>query len=70
METRKIFAAIILVLVVSANAFSQNIGVAINSDGAAPNNCAILDVSSTSKAFLPPRMTNAQRSPSPRQPPD
>jgi uncharacterized protein (TIGR02145 family) len=61
METRKIFAAIILVLVVSANAFSQNIGVAINSDGAAPNNCAILDVSSTSKAFLPPRMTNAQK---------
>ena len=61
METRKILAAIILVLVVSANAFSQNIGVAINSDGAAPNNCAILDVSSTTKAFLPPRMTNAQK---------
>lgn len=39
--------------------FSQNIG--INSTGAAPNNSAMLDVSSTNKGFLMPRMSAAQR---------
>ena len=61
MKTRKILAVILVVLALSANAFSQNIGVAINSDGAAPNNSSILDVSSATKGFLPPRMTNAQK---------
>jgi hypothetical protein len=35
--------------------------VAINNDGSLPDNSAILDVSSTSKGFLLPRMTQAQR---------
>jgi Beta-propeller repeat len=34
--------------------------VAINTDGSAPNPNAILDLKSTNKAFLPPRMTNGQ----------
>jgi hypothetical protein len=61
METRKILAVILVVLALYTNAFSQNIGVAINSDGAAPNNSSILDVSSTTKGFAPPRMTHAQK---------
>jgi hypothetical protein len=37
----------------------QSVG--INNDGSSPNSSAMLDVSSTSKGFLPPRMTQAQR---------
>jgi len=48
---------------------SQAQSVGINSDGSSPNGSAMLDVSSTTKGFLPPRMTKAQRnaisSPSP-----
>lgn len=39
--------------------FAQNIG--INSSGAAPDKSAMLDVSSTEKGILVPRMTSAQR---------
>ncbi len=35
--------------------------VAINSDGSTPNSSAMLDVSSTTKGLLTPRMTSAQR---------
>jgi len=35
--------------------------VSINSDGSSPVNSAMLDVKSTSKGFLPPRMTTIQR---------
>ncbi|MEI6749977.1 MAG: hypothetical protein WCM93_12525, partial [Bacteroidota bacterium] len=35
--------------------------VAINTDGSLPDNSAMLDVKSSSKGFLPPRMTTAQR---------
>jgi len=35
--------------------------VAINTDGSSANSTALLDVKSTSKGFLPPRMTKAQR---------
>ena len=41
------------------SSFAQN--VAINADGSLPNSSAILDVSSTTKGFLPPRMTLSQR---------
>jgi hypothetical protein len=41
------------------SAFAQ--GVAINSDGSAAHISAQLDVQSTTKGFLPPRMTSAQR---------
>ena len=34
---------------------------AVNTDGSAPDNSAMLDVKSTSKGFLAPRMTSAQR---------
>ena len=36
-------------------------GVAINSNGAAPDSSAILDLSSSNKGFLPPRMDSIQR---------
>lgn len=39
--------------------FSQN--VAINADGSSPASSAMLDVSSSSKGFLTPRLTSAQR---------
>jgi|GEM_PF-5302986 len=47
------------VLFVAAKGFSQN--VAINADGSAPDNSAILDVQSATKGMLTPRMTEAQR---------
>ena len=45
--------------VFSSNAQNQN--VAINNDGAAPDAKAILDIKSTDKGILIPRMTSAQR---------
>ena len=39
--------------------FAQNVG--INATGSLPDNSAMLDVSSTTKGLLPPRMTMAQR---------
>ena len=35
--------------------------VAINTDGTSPDNSAMLDVKSTAKGFLPPRMTHLER---------
>jgi hypothetical protein len=35
--------------------------VAVNTDGTAPDNSAMLDVKSTSKGFLPPRMAQSER---------
>ena len=61
MATRKILAVCILVLQMSLNAFSQSAGMAVNADGSAPKSCAILDVGSTTKGFLPPRITHAQK---------
>lgn len=43
---------------VPVSVFSQ---AGINADGSAPNGSAMLDVKSTDKGFLPPRMTTAQR---------
>ena len=51
-----LFAALIFALAGSVNA--QSVG--INSNGSAPNGSAMLDVSSTTKGFLAPRMTLAQ----------
>jgi uncharacterized protein (TIGR02145 family) len=56
--TKVIYLAAIMV-VLASNIFAQSVG--INATGDAPNNSAMLDVSSTSKGFLPPRMTTAQR---------
>ena len=45
-------------LLMAATCYTQ---VAINTDGTAPDNSAMLDVKSTDKGFLPPRMTTSQR---------
>lgn len=47
------------ILTLSLTAWSQGVGV--NETGANPDASAILDASSTTKGFLPPRMTTAQR---------
>jgi hypothetical protein len=52
-----LFAVTLFALAVSANA--QSVG--INSDGSAPNGSAMLDVNSTTKGFLAPRLTAAQK---------
>ncbi|MHC1776289.1 MAG: hypothetical protein AB9834_12860 [Lentimicrobium sp.] len=49
---------ILLALVCGINAAAQ---VSINTDGSAPDNSAMLDVKSTSKGMLVPRMTAAER---------
>ena len=46
-------------LMLCVSVWSQGIGV--NETGAAPHPAAILDASSTTKGFLPPRMTTTQR---------
>ena len=56
----KMFLAACL-LTVFAISLNAQTGVAINSTGAEPDNSSILDVSSTTKGFLPPRMTTVQR---------
>jgi hypothetical protein len=53
------FTLFLFTALITASAFAQNVG--INSDGAAPHPSAQLDVSSTTKGFLPPRMTESQR---------
>ena len=50
--------AIFIAIILSQLAKSQ---VAINTDGSSPNSTAMLDVTSTSKGILVPRMTSAQR---------
>lgn len=52
-------ALLIACILISCNIFSQNI--AINSTGALPDTSAMLDVTSTVKGFLAPRMTTAQQ---------
>jgi len=55
---KKTFLLSLISFVVSFS-FAQNVG--INATGSLPDNSAMLDVSSTTKGFLPPRMTMAQR---------
>ncbi|MBK7215152.1 MAG: hypothetical protein IPH88_18050 [Bacteroidales bacterium] len=56
MKNVLLFATFSLIFILSSMA-----QVAINSDGSAPDNSAMLDVKSIDKGFLPPRMTTAQR---------
>ena len=51
---KKLYFLIVILLLNSSLLFSQ---VSINADGSAADNSAMLDVKSTSKGFLPPRMT-------------
>jgi hypothetical protein len=48
---------IMMALLFSCSMFAQ---VGINSDGSDPDNSAMMDVKSTTKGFLPPRMTSAE----------
>ena len=54
---KKLF--ILLAIFTTIVAKAQSVG--INADGSAANSTAMLDVKSTTKGFLPPRMTAAQR---------
>jgi hypothetical protein len=51
-----LFAAVLLLGIQS---YAQNVG--INDDGSTPDNSAMLDVKSTNKGLLIPRLTEAQR---------
>lgn len=55
MKLLSMMAAILLTSVT----FAQSVG--INADGSAPDASAMLDVKSTTKGFLPPRLTQQQR---------
>src|SRR5689334_7136911 len=55
---KKMLPLLLLTISVSKG-FAQNIG--INATGATPHTSAMLDVSSTTKGMLIPRMTGAQR---------
>ncbi|MEI6750760.1 MAG: FISUMP domain-containing protein [Bacteroidota bacterium] len=57
----KAIYAIAIMLFFTASMFAQTGSVGINNDGSSPAASAMLDVSSTAKGFLPPRMTTAQR---------
>ncbi len=54
---KAIFATVMMMFFIGSM-FAQSVG--INNDGSSPNSKAMLDVSSTTKGFLPPRMTTAQ----------
>ena len=51
--------SVVFLMLVQMRSHAQNVG--INDDGSTPNNSAMLDVKSTSKGLLIPRMTEAQR---------
>jgi len=54
----KMFLAACMITGFAFSVNAQSVG--INSDGSTPDNSAMLDVKSTTKGFLPPRMTTAQ----------
>ncbi len=58
-KTYLLITSFLLVFITELNA--QQSGVAINTDGSAPDANAMLDVKSTNKGFLLPRMTQFQR---------
>ncbi|MBI5220071.1 MAG: hypothetical protein HY958_14180 [Bacteroidia bacterium] len=61
MRRMKFYVNIICICFFSGYTYSQTQGVSINETGAAVHNSAMLDVSSTAKGLLVPRMTTAQR---------
>ena len=56
--TKRLICTIIVVFILNASSIAQ---VAINTDGSNPDNAAMLDVKSTVKGLLIPRMTTTQR---------
>ena len=64
METKKIIQKLVISSILLMACFCYNpifAQVAINTAGTPPDGSAMLDVQSTEKGFLPPRMTEAQR---------
>ena len=57
----KYLLTILSIFVINFNLFSQNQNVAINNTGALPDASAMLDVSSSAKGLLIPRMTTVER---------
>jgi Chaperone of endosialidase len=57
-NTSKITFIFALIFILQGKTFAQ---IGVNSTGVAPANSAMLDISSTTKGFLMPRMTTAQR---------
>jgi len=57
-KMNKLVSLTVVILFICLQAGAQ---VAINADGSSPDASAILDVKSTEKGFLPPRMTKSQR---------
>jgi hypothetical protein len=55
---KNLYLLIMVLFIIANNLFAQ---VGINIDNSAPNNSAMLDIKSTSKGLLPPRMTTSQR---------
>jgi len=55
----KMFLAACMITGFAFSVNAQSVG--INADGSVPDNSAMLDVKSTTKGLLPPRMTKAQR---------
>ena len=56
---KKLTLLFAILLTLSTNIFAQGVG--INTTGADADASAMLDVSSTTKGFLPPRMTEAEK---------
>lgn len=56
----KKYLLLLMILVLGANTLSAQ-GVAVSATATTPDASAILDVNSTAKGFLPPRMTTVQR---------
>ena len=61
---KKIYFLIALVSMMASSAMAQ---VGVNSDNSLPDNSAMLDVKSTSRGFLPPRLTLHSAMPSYRR---
>ena len=59
MKNKYLSVFIVIIFGLFINLLAQGVG--INSTGAEADESAMLDVSSTTKGFLPPRMTEAQR---------
>lgn len=57
MKVSKLFFAALLTQIIAVDSFSQNSNVGINNTGAVPDNSAMLDVVSTSKGILIPRVS-------------
>ncbi|MFZ5940773.1 MAG: hypothetical protein ACOYXB_09380 [Bacteroidota bacterium] len=56
---KRIITLVFSIVIFQAGLYSQSVG--INDDGSAPNSAAMLDVKSSTRGLLPPRMTEANK---------